>query len=151
MKRSKAYFRGCLLGGAIGDALAFPFRTADATELADAMTDGKMTDLICHDAIGRALVSDDTQLMAFTADGMIWADKRAHEKGVYAYVPSVFYGYQKWYYTQTGHFAQMIDIDFRGVTCHGRSQSPQVGATRAQETVPEPRNAAQFQIGRAHV
>ena len=25
MKRSKAYFRGCLLGGAIGDALAFPF------------------------------------------------------------------------------------------------------------------------------
>ena len=105
MKRSKAYFRGCLLGGAIGDALAFPFRTADATELADAMTDGKLTDLICHDAIGRALVSDDTQLMAFTADGMIWADKRAHEKGVYAYVPSVFYGYQKWYYTQTGHFA----------------------------------------------
>ncbi len=105
MKRSKAYFRGCLLGGAIGDALVYPLRSMDKAALSDALTDGKVTGLICHDAVGRALVSDDTQLMAFTADGMIWADKRAHEKGVYAYIPSVFYGYQKWYYTQTGHFA----------------------------------------------
>ena len=105
MKRSKAYYRGCLLGGAAGDALAYPLRTMTAEELVPYTEGGKLTDLICHDAVGRALVSDDTQLMAFTADGMIWADKRAHEKGVYAYIPSVFYGYQKWYYTQTGHFA----------------------------------------------
>ena len=105
MKRSKSFFRGCLLGGAIGDALFYPIRSMTAEEIASITGEGPLADLICHGAVDRALVSDDTQLMAFTADGIIWADKRAHEKGVYAYIPSVFYGYQKWFYTQTGHFA----------------------------------------------
>ncbi len=105
MKRSKAYFRGCLLGGAIGDALSFPRLFLNADTLAAWTADGRLTDLICNDTVEKALISDETQLTIFTADGMIWADRRAHERGVYAYIPSVFYSYQKWYYTQTGHFA----------------------------------------------
>jgi|GEM_PF-1417356 len=104
MKRSKAFYRGCLLGGAIGDALFFP-RRARHTDVPLPEKEERLTDLECHDAVDRALVSDDTQLTVFTADGLIWADRRAHERGVYAYIPSVFYGYQKWFYTQTGHFA----------------------------------------------
>lgn len=82
MKDSKAFFRGCLLGGAIGDALGY----------------GEQNQ-------GKSLVSHHTQLTVFTVDGLLWADKRAKGKGVYAYIPCIFYAYQKWYFTQTGHFA----------------------------------------------
>jgi ADP-ribosylglycohydrolase len=82
MKDSKAYFRGCLLGGAIGDALGY-------------------SDVIQ----GKSLISHHTQMTVFTVDGLIWADNRAKRKGIYAYIPCIFFSYQKWYYTQTGHFA----------------------------------------------
>ena len=76
---NKDNFRGCLLGGAVGDAKGYE-------------TEGG----------GKSLISDNTQLSIFTVDGIIWADARAKQKGIYAYVPCLFYSYQKWYYTQTG-------------------------------------------------
>ena len=79
MRIDKDHFRGCLLGGATGDARAY------------GVNEG-----------GKDLISDNTQLAIFTVDGMIWADARAKKKGIYAYVPCLFYSYQKWYYTQTG-------------------------------------------------
>lgn len=82
MKDSKAYFRGCLLGGAIGDALGY-------------------SDVIQ----GKSLISHHTQMTVFTVDGLVWADNRVKRKGIYAYIPCIFFSYQKWYYTQTGHFA----------------------------------------------
>lgn len=82
MKRNKANFRGCLLGGAVGDAKGYSEREN-----------------------GKDLISDNTQLTSFTVDGLVWADDRAVNKGVYAYIPCLFYSYQKWYYTQTGSLA----------------------------------------------
>lgn len=82
MKINKANYRGCLLGGAVGDAKAYGIRENN-----------------------RDLISDNTQLTTFTVDGLIWADDRAVNKGVYAYIPCLFYSYQKWYYTQTGSLA----------------------------------------------
>ncbi|MDR3072655.1 MAG: ADP-ribosylglycohydrolase family protein [Clostridiales Family XIII bacterium] len=82
MKVTKEHFRGCLLGGATADARAYGVRQ-----------DGK--DLIC----------DNTQMTSFTLDGLVWAADRAASKGVYAYIPCLFYSYQKWYYTQTGNLA----------------------------------------------
>lgn len=82
MKLNKANYRGCLLGGATGDAKGYGQREN-----------------------GRDLISDNTQLTSFTVDGLAWADDRAVNKGVYAYVPCLFYSYQKWYYTQTGNLA----------------------------------------------
>ena len=79
MRIDKDHYRGCLLGGATGDAKGYSVREG-----------------------GKDLISDNTQLTFFTVDGMIWADQRARRKGVYAYVPCLFYSYQKWYYTQTG-------------------------------------------------
>lgn len=82
LKDSKDMFRGCLLGGAVADAKGY-----------DVLEGGK------------TLISDNTQMAAFTSDGLIWADQRAKRKGVYAYIPCLFYSYQKWYYTQTGNLA----------------------------------------------
>ena len=79
MRKDKDHFRGCLLGGATGDAKGYDER------------DGE-----------KDLISDNTQLSIFSVDGIIWADIRAKRKGIYAYVPCLFYSYQKWYYTQTG-------------------------------------------------
>jgi ADP-ribosylglycohydrolase len=79
---NKTYFRGCLLGGATADAKGYGVREG-----------------------GKDLISDNTQMTCFTVDGLIWADERAIRKGVYAYIPCLFYAYQKWYYTQTGNLA----------------------------------------------
>jgi len=105
MKDSKAYFRGCLLGGAIGDALGYPVEFMDLQEIMGTYGNEGIRDLQINEASGNALISDDTQMTVFTVDGLVWADKKAKTKGIYAYVPCVFYAYQKWYYTQTGHFA----------------------------------------------
>jgi ADP-ribosylglycohydrolase len=82
MKVDKAYFRGCLLGGAAADARGYGIKSDS-----------------------RDLVSDNTQMTCFTVDGLVWADERAIRRGVYAYIPCLFYSYQKWYYTQTGNLA----------------------------------------------
>jgi ADP-ribosylglycohydrolase len=82
MKVDKTYFRGCLLGGAAADARGYGIKSDS-----------------------RDLVSDNTQMTCFTVDGLIWADERAIRRGVYAYIPCLFYSYQKWYYTQTGNLA----------------------------------------------
>ena len=82
MRIDKDHFRGCLLGGATADSKAYHGREG-----------------------GIELISDNTQQSIFTVDGIIWAHDRAKRKGVYAYVPCLFYSYQKWYYTQTGGLA----------------------------------------------
>lgn len=82
MKLNKANYRGCLLGCAVGDSKSYGVREN-----------------------GKDLISDNTQLTSFTVDGLLWADDRAVNKGVYAYIPCLFYSYQKWYYTQTGNLA----------------------------------------------
>ncbi|MDD3349991.1 MAG: ADP-ribosylglycohydrolase family protein [Eubacteriales bacterium] len=105
MKDSKPYFRGCLLGGAIGDALGYPVEFLTLEEIKKVYGKDGIKILQINEASGKALISDDTQMTVFTADGLVWADKKAKTKGIYGYVPCVFYAYQKWYFTQTGHFA----------------------------------------------
>lgn len=94
-----------MVGGAIGDALAYPRRYMSRDALEDLIGPNGINRMIVNKAVGKALISDDTQLTAFTADGLIWADARARKSGIYAYVPCMFYAYQKWLYTQTGSFA----------------------------------------------
>ena len=105
MKNSKAYFRGCLLGGAIGDAFGYPVEMLSWKEIQREYGEQGIKDLVLHKEKGKALISDDTQLTTFTVDGLLWADRRAKQRGIYGYTPCIFYGYQKWLYTQTGSFA----------------------------------------------
>jgi ADP-ribosylglycohydrolase len=88
MKVSIANYRGCLIGGGVADARAYGVRDKS-----------------------KDLISDNTQMTFFTVDGLIWADDRAIKRGVYAYIPCLFYSYQKWYYTQTGSLADK-DYEF---------------------------------------
>ncbi len=105
MKDSKAYFRGCLLGGALGDAMGFPAEFMCLEEIHSVYGEEGVMRPELNEAVGKALISDDTQMAVFTVDGLLWADSKAKRKGIYAYIPCLFYAYQKWLYTQTGQFA----------------------------------------------
>lgn len=105
MKDSKDYFRGCLLGGAAGDALGFPVDFMNLEDIRALYGEQGVRTLMRSEVSGKALISDDTQMTIFTVDGLLWADSKAKKKGIYAYVPCIFYAYQKWLYTQTGQFA----------------------------------------------
>ena len=88
------HFRGCLLGGAIGDALGYPVEFKTEDEIYDIYGEDGIRDLKLTDQ-GVALVSDDTQMMLFTGEGILnaWKDSvnPAH---------AIWEAYLRWYSTQ---------------------------------------------------
>lgn len=105
MNDTKAFYRGCLLGGAVADALSYPVESLSWDEIAERFGRDGITGPVASETTGKSLLSDATQQTIFTVDGLLWADSRAKRKGLYAFVPCIFYAYQKWFFTQTGHFA----------------------------------------------
>ncbi|MEY9840236.1 ADP-ribosylglycohydrolase family protein [Streptacidiphilus sp. EB103A] len=87
--------RGCLLGGAIGDALGWPveFQRLDPI-LADHGPEG-VTQLVLRTG-GRAEVTDDTQMTLFTAEGLLLAKDNSPDQVISA----VHAAYQRWFLTQ---------------------------------------------------
>ncbi|WP_352418022.1 ADP-ribosylglycohydrolase family protein [Proteiniborus sp.] len=102
MKNKKDLFIGSLLGGAIGDALGYTVEFMTLDEIKSKFGDKGITDLEIDKTKVKALISDDTQMSLFTADGMIWAYLRCSERGIGSYVGSgIYQSYLRWYYTQT--------------------------------------------------
>ncbi len=99
MKKSADYFRGCLLGGAIGDALGRPVEFMSYKEIIEKYGVGGIRDLSLTSR-GVAEITDDTQLTLFTAEGILRAQNRFLSKGI-CHIPSVvYYAYLRWLYTQ---------------------------------------------------
>ncbi|WP_084464867.1 ADP-ribosylglycohydrolase family protein [Microtetraspora fusca] len=68
--------RGCLLGGAIGDALGAPVEFDSIAAIRHVHGAAGVTDLV-HDRRGaRGLITDDTQMTLFTVEGLIRARSR---------------------------------------------------------------------------
>jgi ADP-ribosylglycohydrolase len=88
-KRSKEYFRGCLLGGAIGDALGWPVEFLKLNEIKKKYGEDGITDLVAG-INGKAEITDDTQMTLFTAEGLLRAENRGRKKGI-CHIPSVVY------------------------------------------------------------
>lgn len=101
MDNRKEKFVATLLGGAIGDALGYPVEFLTLDKIKSVYGKRGISDLVLDKYSGKALISDDTQMTLFTADGMIWADMRMRERGIGSYVASgVYPSYIRWYYTQ---------------------------------------------------
>lgn len=99
MKRKQKFFRGCLLGGAIGDALGWPVEFLDSGDIEKKFGESGIQDLICFNS-KKALVTDDTQMTLFTAEGILRSETRGNEKGI-CHPPSVvYYSYLRWLNTQ---------------------------------------------------
>jgi ADP-ribosylglycohydrolase len=99
IKRSQNSFRGCLVGGAIGDALGWPVEFLKYRAIQAKFGEEGITNLVSR-TTGKAEITDDTQMTLFTAEGLLRAQTRGHEKGI-CHVPSVVYfAYLRWLHTQ---------------------------------------------------
>ena len=93
--------RGSLIGGAIGDALGFPVEFIYSYEEIqrrygeNGITRLQTEQWWTESSIGKAVISDDTQMTLFTALGLL----NAKEKGM-APVPAICHAYVEWFYTQ---------------------------------------------------
>ena len=67
-------FRGCLIGGAVGDALGYPVEFMTDAEIRRACGQQGITAYRLQR--GKALISDDTQMSLFTAAGLLFGETR---------------------------------------------------------------------------
>ncbi|MFJ7491314.1 ADP-ribosylglycohydrolase family protein [Streptomyces sp. NPDC097727] len=97
----RARVRGCLLGGAIGDALGNPVEFLSLAGIRRAHGEHGVQGLLPDEegVVGR--VTDDTQMTLFTAEGLIRAHSRAMSKGIGgAEIGIVRNAYLRWLDTQ---------------------------------------------------
>lgn len=90
---------GCLLGGAVGDALGAPIEFLRLSEIRERFGPEGLTDYApAYGKIGA--ITDDTQMTLFTAEGLLRAMCRGLTKGI-CDGPTVFYfAYLRWLKTQ---------------------------------------------------
>ena len=59
-------------------------------------------------AVEKTLISDDTQMTLFTANGLLWGTTRGKTRGIMGSYPSyIAYCYKEWYRTRAGSHHQM--------------------------------------------
>ena len=102
MKKIQDRIRGSLIGGAIGDALGYPVEFMNSfEEIQGRYGERGITRLDTRQSLwneaNKAVVSDDTQMTLFTANGLL----NAIEKGVLL-KEGICEAYVEWYLTQIG-------------------------------------------------
>ena len=91
--------RGCLLGGAIGDALGSPVEFLNKEDIIDEYGKDGVTSYVEHfDGTGR--ITDDTQMTLFTAEGILRAEACRQQNRVSRTEDMVHYAYLRWLKTQ---------------------------------------------------
>lgn len=92
-------FRGCLLGGAVGDALGAPVEFMDLSAIRGKFGPNGIRDFV--PAYGRlGAITDDTQMTLFTAEGLIRTHVRLCLRGITTLPGVVAHAYQRWLITQ---------------------------------------------------
>jgi ADP-ribosylglycohydrolase len=95
--------RGCLLGGAIGDALGAPVEFMSAVQIEALVGDFGVRDFLpaqFGSVKARGLVTDDTQMTLFTVEGIIRAVTRERTKGLGFTAGVLHHAYLRWLDTQ---------------------------------------------------
>jgi ADP-ribosylglycohydrolase/ADP-ribose pyrophosphatase YjhB (NUDIX family) len=92
-------YEGCLLGGAVGDALGAPVEFMARAEIERRFGPQGLTDYApAYGGIGR--ITDDTQMTLFTAEGLLRAEVRGRMRGLVSHRDVVCYAYLRWLRTQ---------------------------------------------------
>lgn len=138
MNKLQDKIRGSLVGGAIGDALGYPVEFLSRQNIMRQYGSNGIRRFQDFDRNGKAVVSDDTQMTLFTANGLLLGVTRICIRGMLGagLKDYVAYAYQDWLQTQTGvddynayHYCWIRDIaelNFRrapGNTCLSALQS----------------------------
>lgn len=92
-------FRGCLLGGAVGDALGYAVEFDDVESIIDMYGEPGITEYQLVN--GKALISDDTQMTLFTAEGLLLEIENKQSLGLSEIcMQSIWKCYREWLCTQ---------------------------------------------------
>jgi len=106
--KSSADFEACLLGGAIGDALAAPIEFSHYPRILEELGPEGLRDFVTWQHYGldaRGCFTDDTQMTLFSADGLVRAWLHAEDKGnAQGYRRQTHRAYLRWYATQAMAF-----------------------------------------------
>lgn len=103
MNRDKNKIIGSLIGGAIGDALGYPIefkREIKEKEYTKYLND-------------KGIISDDTQMTLFTANGLLWRETRGAMRGIAPLpVDAIYYAYLDWLETQNSDQKNMSKVSW---------------------------------------
>jgi len=100
-------WRGCLLGGAVGDALGAPVEFMSLAEIRERFGPSGIVDYTT--AFERpGTITDDTQLMLFTGDGLLRTHIKQSLEGNANVAVVVSHAYQRWLMTQ-GSTSTLLD------------------------------------------
>lgn len=138
-------YQGCLLGGAVGDALGAPVEFMSQAQVEQQFGPAGIQEYV--PAFGKlGAITDDTQMTLFTAEGALRAWVRETTRGL-CHPPSVIaLAYQRWLHTQgvahplhsyylDGWLLQHEDLFFRrapGMTCLSGLQAMEDSSSRAR-------------------
>lgn len=96
---TRGRFRGCLLGGAVGDALGASVEFLSRAEILGRFGSEGITDYApIYGGLGR--ITDDTQMTLFTAEGLLRGWVRGAIKGITTYPGVTAHAYLRWLQTQ---------------------------------------------------
>jgi len=105
----RARFRGCLLGGAVGDALGAPVEFLSREAILERFgPDGISAYAPAYGRLGA--VTDDTQMTLFTAEGLIRSWVRGSLKGITTEVGVTARAYLRWLLTQSERPRHLVDL-----------------------------------------
>lgn len=111
-KRVLDCIRGSLMAGAAGDALGYEVEFMSRSSILSRFRENGITKFAL-DSNGKALISDDTQMTLFTANGMLMGLTRGYMRGIGGRPEKYVDGaYLDWYYTQTGKKREMLIDDW---------------------------------------
>jgi ADP-ribosylglycohydrolase len=94
-------YLGCILGGALGDALGYAVEFDSLPVIVSRYGESGIRTPKPDPASGKALISDDTQMTLFTIDGIINYVTDAVENSNSALMHELTKSYLKWLHTQT--------------------------------------------------
>ncbi|NLN88291.1 MAG: ADP-ribosylglycohydrolase family protein [Syntrophomonadaceae bacterium] len=94
-RRDQEFFRGCLLGGAVGDALGY---AVEFTSLNAIKT--KYGPQGINKLPQPAFISDDTQMTMFTGEGLLRAGNRDRDQSGGSPTDIIHHAYLRWLHTQ---------------------------------------------------
>ena len=138
--KSQDKYRGCLLGGAAGDALGYAIEFQNIREIKEIYGKDGITEYELKD--GKARFSDDTQMTLFTANGLLNGTTQNILNGrEESYLNYVHQANKDWYRTQTRRYpleqgttftwlanvSDLFQMRTPGMTCMNAIRSGKMG------------------------
>lgn len=109
--KNRNKIRGCLIGGAVGDALGYPIEFCEDKVIFELYGESGITEYALSNDV--AEISDDTQMTLFTANGLLLGKTRGMMRGIMgSYQSYISLCYKDWLKTQTAEFMGYSEGDF---------------------------------------